>query len=577
MTWLTLNPRRHRSPSRLRLRPGLEPLEGRQLLTAGLLDTGFGTGGKVALTQPDGGGYVTARALLMYPATDAADAGKFLAAGVIDQPNLTATRQNFCLYRFLPDGRVDTTFGINGSVVTDFNGSDDFGYSVAFDASGRILVGGSAGTVVSSTSTTTVTRTDFALARYTADGRPDTDPVTGFGPLLASGLRAGKVTTPFGAGSSIGRAVAVQPDGQILLAGQGYSTAANTSDFAVARYNPDGTLDPTFGAGGVVDTVILAGNDYARGMVLQPDGKIVVGGDASNGTDRDLALARYNADGSPDATFGAGGVVTTAVGAAGPSGSAAPDDYGVSPVLDASGRVVMTGYTTTSTGATDSVLVRYTPAGALDTTFGGTGKVVTDLGGNDQGRALAVQPGDGKIVMVGNATSSTTGLDVAVARLNSDGTLDTTFGIGGKVTSDYSSGPIYADDYGIAVALQADGKIVAGGAAGSGLALARYLGDTSAQATAAAPAAPANFTARAVSYSQINLAWTDPGGTATGYYVERSTDGTNFTQIAKVVGSTQFSNTGLKARTTYYYRIRAYNASGNSGYTIYLGVTTLKR
>ena len=574
MKWPTMPSRRH-APSRLRLRPRLELLEGRQLLTAGLLDTGFGTGGTVALHSPDSSGSVVARAMVVYPATDTANAGKILAAGIITEPNLTTTKANFCLYRFLPNGSLDTTFGTNGSVTTDFFSQDDLGYAVAFDASGRILVGGDATTLVSTTviSPTQISntyRTDFALARYTAAGQPDTDPVNGFGTMIAPGLRSGKVTTQFGSGSSIGRAVAVQADGQILLAGQGYSAAANTNDFAVARYNPDGTLDPSFGTGGVANTVILAGRDYARGMVLQPDGKIVLGGDAFNGADQDLAVARYNADGTLDATFGTGGVMTTAVGVQGPSGTSALNDFGVSPLLDASGRVVMAGVTTSSTGATDSVLVRYTPSGVLDATFGGTGKVVTDLGGNDQGRALAIQP-DGKLVMVGNASSPATGIDIAVARFNPNGTLDTTFGTGGKVTTDISG----QDDYVVAVAVQADGKILAGGASWNYLALVRYLGDANAPNTTVAPASPANITIAAVSYSQINLTWTDPGGTATGYYIERSNDGgTTFTQIAVVTGSTHFNNTGLSARTRYYYRIRAFNAYGTSAYSRYVNATT---
>ena len=115
----------------------------------------------------------------------------------------------------------------------------------------------------------------------------------------------GKVTTAIGAGSDDAEALALQPDGKIVVAGTS-SGAFNNLDFAVARYNPNGSLDPTFGAGGKVTTAIGTANDGVRGVVLQPDGKIVAAGFSVGGGSLDFALVRYNANGFLDTSFGIG-------------------------------------------------------------------------------------------------------------------------------------------------------------------------------------------------------------------------------------------------------------------------------
>src|SRR5687768_8651350 len=223
-------------------------------------------------------------------------------------------------------------------------------------------------------------------------------------------------------------AVVVQPDGRIVVAVQapfpdrGY-------DFGLARYNPDGTLDPTFGAGGKVLTDFpypVNSGDRPLALALQPDGKIVAAGTAN----LDFALARYNADGSLDASFGAGGLVVTDFFANGDTA------YGVSVQPD--GKIVAAGqaFRPNSTGS-DFAVARYNADGSPDTTFGdadaGTGarlgRVATDFEAwNDIGRGVALQA-DGRIVVAGYAqTPSTNHDDFALARYNSDGTLDPSFG-----------------------------------------------------------------------------------------------------------------------------------------------------
>ncbi|MFM7739828.1 MAG: delta-60 repeat domain-containing protein, partial [Planctomycetota bacterium] len=132
---------------------------------------------------------------------------------------------------------------------------------------------------------------DFALVRYNADGSLDTS----FG-------TAGKVTTPVGTSNDQGYSVTIQPDGKIVLAGSTHN--GSNWDFALVRYNADGSLDTSFGTGGMVTTPIGTNDDYGLSVTFQPECKIVVAGWAHNGSNWDFALVRYNADGSLDTSFG---------------------------------------------------------------------------------------------------------------------------------------------------------------------------------------------------------------------------------------------------------------------------------
>ena len=184
-------------------------------------------------------------------------------------------------------GVLDPSFGTGSGEVTTPIGTSAGADAIVVQPDGKIVA---AGGVVQSDSSQ-----DFALARYEPDGTLD--------PTFGS---AGIVQSPAGTAS----AVALQPDGKIVAAG----TASN--QIRVARYNPDGSLDQSFGSGGVVTTAAGAFGSDAKALVLQPDGKIVVGGDSSDGSATQFALIRYDANGSLDATFGSGGVIATQVGAA---------------------------------------------------------------------------------------------------------------------------------------------------------------------------------------------------------------------------------------------------------------------
>jgi uncharacterized delta-60 repeat protein len=196
----------------------------------------------------------------------------------------------------------------------------------------------------------------------------------------------GKVTTDFAGSDDSAYSVTLQADGKIVAAG----SSAPVSDFAVVRYNTDGSLDTSFGGTGKVRTDVIS-YDVATSVAIQTDGKIVVAGYAS-GSNYDFALVRYHTDGSLDTSFGGMGKVTTDFGS---------DDFASSVAIQADGKIVATG----SSGGlsnNDFALVRYNSDGSLDASFGGTGKITTDFGSRaeDQARSVTIQA-DGKIVAAG--------------------------------------------------------------------------------------------------------------------------------------------------------------------------------
>ena len=257
----------------------------------------------------------------------------------------------------------------------------------------------------------------------------------------------GKVSTPILSGADEANSVVLQSDGKIVAAGSSYN--GSNYDFAVVRYNTDGSLDTTFGTGGKVTTSIGSDPDVANSVVLQSDGKIVAAGYSHNGSNYDFAIVRYNTNGSLDTTFDADGKQTTSIG------SGAEIAYSV--VLQSDGKIVAAGYSHNGTN-TDFAVVRYNTDGSLDTTFDTDGKQTTAIGSGAEVANSVVLQGDGKIVAAGYSHNGTN-TDFAVVRYNTDGSLDTTFDTDGKQTTSIGSGTEVARS----VVLQSDGKIVAAG------------------------------------------------------------------------------------------------------------------
>jgi uncharacterized delta-60 repeat protein len=360
--------------------------------------------------------------------------------------------------RYNPNGTLDSTFGSGGKVITDF-GLTDIVRSVAIQPDGKIVVAGDTYDIVTAFG-------QYALARYNPDGSLD-----------ASFGSGGLVTSFFGGQGCAANAIALQPDGKIIVAGEETVNFiigdSGDLDFAVARYNTDGSLDSTFGSGGVVTTDYFHLSDTATSVRLQPDGKIVaVGSSEQSSTFFNFAVVRYLPNGALDSGFGRQGKVFTDLRRQNGEGAAAA-------VLQADGKIVTGGYAFGGTGNDPFVLVRYNSNGKVDSTFGRNGIMTINFGRVLQSTGgLAVQP-DGKIVAVGSSSGESSADDFLISRILPTGQLDSSFGTGGKVTTSFGN----LNGGSFATALQSDGKIVAVGfqatntPKGVDLAVARYLGN----------------------------------------------------------------------------------------------------
>ncbi|MBA3413501.1 MAG: PASTA domain-containing protein [Actinobacteria bacterium] len=378
----------------------------------GELDPTFGTGGKVT---SDFGGSEFGRAVAVQR-----DRRVVVVGERWKEPF------DFLLARYTANGELDPSFDGDGKVVTDVGGASGAS-DVDIQRDGKIVV---AGWSVGS----------FALARYEQDGSLDAT----FG-------EGGKVRTTFRPGSIDGAyAVALQIDGKIVAGGRTRAGAA--SAFALARYGPDGRLDPSFGSGGRVITPIPGrGLDRVFALAVQPDGKLVAAGGSFEG-DSEVVLTRYNQDGSLDTSLDGDGIAVA---------SFKPIDMVPQHLaVQRDGKLLVPGY---------GGIVRFTSNGSLDRTFGRGGRA--DMCCFDTA-AAAIQP-DGKILTIGTSFSGGTG-DFSVARLTADGRRDDNYE---GVVTDLSSG---SNDQAFDGVLLPDGKLIVAGGTGRArepedFAVARYV------------------------------------------------------------------------------------------------------
>ena len=325
------------------------------------------------------------------------------------------------LARFHVDGKLDSTFSGDGKLTINFEYPESAS-SIFQQADGKLVVAGQSGS-------------DFALVRYNTDGTLD----TGFS-------SDGKLTTNFGSSESAANSIFQQADGKLVVAGQ------SGSDFALVRYNTDGTLDTGFSSDGKLITD-FGSDDGFRCVMQQADGKLVVAGytyNSSVGTD--FALARYNTDGMLDTSFSGDGKLTIDFGV---------NDDVKSIFQQTDGKLVVAG----NNSSTSVALVRYNADGTLDTSFSGDGKLTASSKLNDSNGSKVFQQVDGKLIVMWSNN-----YDCHLTRYNTNGTLDTSFSGDGMLATGFGVDSSSSKN----MVQQNDGKLVIGGQSGNDFALARY-------------------------------------------------------------------------------------------------------
>lgn len=274
----------------------------------------------------------------------------------------------------------------------------------------------------------------------------------------------GIVTVPMGSAYNPATCVKLLSDGKIIVSGE--SKTGSYTDFCIARYNSNGSLDATFGTNGLVTTDFGGKNDVGFCLEIQPDNKIIVSGYHDiiepNNRDSNFAVARYNYDGTLDNSFGSMGKVSLNFGA--------NLTYSFSveiancAKLQSDGKIIVAGYTdaTSNYGDKNFALLRLNADGSLDSSFGVNGKVITDFGGRERIFWIVITPDD-KIIGVGNSDTNSIPSDskIVLAKYQSNGALDTTFGTNGKVETQVNN--VIKNDLIRYAELQSDGKLVCTG------------------------------------------------------------------------------------------------------------------
>ncbi|MBI5824516.1 MAG: hypothetical protein HZB18_10850 [Chloroflexi bacterium] len=398
-----------------------------------MLDPNFGTNG-IVMSSFEGINNFTSRVILQ---TD----GKIIMSGYYQNSTPFVARYN-------SNGTVDTSFGINGSftpTIGAFSGS-----RVAIQSDGKLIVAGSS-------------NDSFAVARYDSNG------ISLDGSFGVNGV----AKIPSDSGDSRYRIsdLVIQADQRIIVVGT-HSNQGNFTNFAIARFNTDGTQDFFR----IIDKVDFPNNRFnsCAAVAIQTDGKIVMSGSMlDDDAHEQISLARLNQDGSFDtSSFGTNGKGTVT--------AALPDFIHGSGALalQQNGKIVVAGTVANDANTIENpALARFNSNGALDTTFGGTGIVTTDFGSHEKGSDLLIQP-DGKIILVGTIYASNFS-DILLVRYNSDGTLDNSFGENGKIIKDLGSAP----DFGNGITIQPDGMIVVAGSSNGRAFLARYILEVSTHQT----------------------------------------------------------------------------------------------
>lgn len=481
---------------------------------------------------------------------------------------------------------LDPSFGTGGCAITSISGGSgyyDWGSSAAIQSDGKIVVAGVSQDLSGNLA--------FALARYDTDGSIDNTFGTNGsirtfinggnatddeaysmaiqldGKIVAAGYSAdaanfpafalarfnsdGSIDSAFGTSGSVrtfinggyatndeAMSVAIQSDGKIVAVGFSEDVSGNYA-FALARFNTDGSIDSAFGTSGSVRTFINGGyaaNDGAYSLAIRSDGKMVAAGssgDASNNNDA-FALVRLDTDGSIDNTFGTSGSVRIFV-----NGGDSTNDAAYSLAIQSDGKIVAAGYSGDASGNSAFAVARFDTNGSIDSTFGTSGSTRAFIGGgdstNDCAYSMAIQS-DSRIVTAGFSHDASDDYAFALARFNVDGSIDSTFGISGSARTFINGGDSTYDNAN-EVAIQSDGRIVAAGY--SQIASGEYAFAVARflPSLLPLPIELASFTATVVNGSNVKLDWTTVSETNNyGFYVERRPKiGTTFTTVSGLI------------------------------------------
>jgi uncharacterized delta-60 repeat protein len=389
--------------------------------TIGGLDPTFGTGG---LASHDVGFASTNG--------EATDGTQSVIIGTIG----TSPTESFGLTRYNADGSLDTAFGSAGVVSTSFGATDDVPTAVNVLPGGQILVAGTATTFTNGVAS----GSEFAVAEFNADGSVDTSFGNGTGQVLISfSSTAGMLS------NDVLQTLAVGAGGVIYLGGSSDAGGNGSTDFAIAALTATGTTDAGFGTGGQLLQSFGAGDDSANSLAVQTNGDLVAAGSATVGGLTDIALARFLPTGVLDARFGTRGLVTASVRGVYDSAS--------SVTIQPRGRIVVGGLSATGSGSSlssDFVVQRYTTLGRLDRSFGTGGTVITSFSQPSAVTQVVLQA-NGDIVASGKTNANLSSVvptepDVAIARYTPAGAPDTSFDGTGQVVIDLSAGVIATTD-----------------------------------------------------------------------------------------------------------------------------------
>jgi uncharacterized delta-60 repeat protein len=366
--------------------------------------------------------------------------GKIVVAGT----TFNGTDNDITLLRYLENGQLDAGFGEDGIVIIDISNTDDHASHLFIQENGKMVVSGY---------TFNGTDNDFALLRFQENGETD----------LTFGTGGSVVTDLLGTEGKGGTVLQLE-NGNYLLGGMVKSESPCTQgvftfDFVLLQYLVNGLLDTSFGSNGFVLTDFQCDQDYGEILAIQTDGKILLGGSIYISPAQDFSLARYLPDGTLDASFGTNGMVITELG----------DGYDFSKGIliqeNPSGNIILSGAIfQENSGGFNFGILRYLSNGDVDISFGTGGIQTVDFSnGIDVADGILKLP-NGNIILAGWAEIGSN-RDYAVAMLFPNGSPNSNFGVGGKKTIDFGFG----DDYGHAVCLGKDGRILVGGSSFNGL------------------------------------------------------------------------------------------------------------